>query len=133
MKLKNGRTNQKGFTLIEVIAVLVILAIMAAVAIPRYLNMQQQAANDAASGACAAAASNVTMVYSNMLLNGTSSITGSSLATALSTTSYQNLGDWTATYTAMANTTVGIAVAVTQPTGMLAPSANTTKNVIVVP
>ena len=125
--------NQKGFTLIEIIAVLVILAIMAAVAIPKYLNMQQQACNDAAQGACAAAASNVTMVYSNMLLNGTSSITGTSLATALSVSTYTNLGGWTATYAAMANTTVGIAVAVTQPTGMLAPSANTTKNVIVVP
>jgi prepilin-type N-terminal cleavage/methylation domain-containing protein len=132
MKLKKRKMNQKGFTLIEIIAVLVILAIMAAVAIPKYLNMQQQACNDAAQGACAAAASNVTMVYSNMLVNGAGSITGTSLATALSVSTYTNLGGWTATYAAMANTTIGITITVSPPSGVAAPTANTTKNLIMV-
>ena len=49
--LKKG--NQKGFTLIEIIAVLVILGILAAVAIPKYLSMADEARIKAAQGAIA--------------------------------------------------------------------------------
>ena len=132
MELKKRLRNKKGFTLIEIIAVLVILAIMAAVAVPKYLSLQQQAANDAAAGACAAAASTVSMVYANYLMNGTT-VTNSTLATTLNTVG-GSLGDYTATYAAGTTGTLSIVITITGfPTGTTTPNANTTKTVVLIP
>jgi len=43
--------NQKGFTLIEVVAVLVILGVIAATALPKYLDMGREAIMKVASTA----------------------------------------------------------------------------------
>jgi prepilin-type N-terminal cleavage/methylation domain-containing protein len=51
MKLRKHIRNQKGFTLIEIIAVLVILGILAAIAIPKYLDMRKDAVVKAAAAA----------------------------------------------------------------------------------
>ncbi|HOP06737.1 MAG TPA: prepilin-type N-terminal cleavage/methylation domain-containing protein [candidate division Zixibacteria bacterium] len=60
MRLK---PNQKGFTLIEVVIIIVILGILAAVAIPKYQDLSTEAKEAAARSALGAMRSAVTIYY----------------------------------------------------------------------
>ena len=120
------KRNQKGFTLIEIIAVLVILGILAAVAIPKYQDLKAQSANQAIQGALGAGASQAAMSYAKATLSantvtgtGTEAVTQTPILRAVSdlNTNYQTLGDFTVSYSSVTigtgSTANGIKVTVT--------------------
>ncbi|GAM67508.1 MSHA pilin protein mshA [Vibrio sp. JCM 19236] len=63
-------TNQRGFTLIELVVVIVILGILAVTAAPRFLNLQSDARVSALQGMKGAMAGAGSIVYGKAAING---------------------------------------------------------------
>ncbi|TNH89027.1 prepilin-type N-terminal cleavage/methylation domain-containing protein [Aeromonas sobria] len=62
--------KQAGFTLIELVIVIIILGILAVTAAPKFLNLQDDARYSAAQGVQAALQSSAQLVYSKAALEG---------------------------------------------------------------
>ena len=74
------RKSQSGFTLIELVVVIIILAILAAIALPRFINMQAQARIAKMNGALGAIKSAAAMSHALALAsNQAADVTGAGL------------------------------------------------------
>ncbi|AUM00642.1 hypothetical protein B4966_11035 [Rhodocyclaceae bacterium] len=64
------RIRQSGFTLIELVIVIVILGILAAIAVPKFISLQREARIAAVDGFYNALKSGVNIVYAKAAANG---------------------------------------------------------------
>jgi MSHA pilin protein MshA len=66
--MRHTLRNQSGFTLIELVIIIVVLGILAAVAIPKYFNMIDDAKVSACKGALGGLRSGISIYYANRAL-----------------------------------------------------------------
>lgn len=69
-QIKKNIKNEAGFTLLEILAVIVILGILAVVATPKYFDLQAQAKERAMEASRAEAISRVNQWFAEQVLNG---------------------------------------------------------------
>lgn len=113
--------NQKGFTLIEIIAVLVLLGILAAVAVPKYMDIAEEARAKATQGQIAEVKGRLaTSLAGYMIANsGSKPANGADLLTYVATidatacpTSSTTEGDFTFQCTGGTGTTQTVTITV---------------------
>ena len=124
--------DERGFTLIEVIAVLILLAVLAAVALPRFVSLQDEARQGAVNVALAAGVSNLLLAHARFLQRygaPPTAITGEAWSDGTHSQAIEtDLGDFTASYSLSPDDTATVAI-VAGPSWFAAFGGTTTKTV----
>ncbi|MBI5643933.1 MAG: prepilin-type N-terminal cleavage/methylation domain-containing protein [Deltaproteobacteria bacterium] len=100
------RIGNKGFTLIELVMVIVILAILAAVAVPRFIDLQSDARVSTAKGIGGAISGAANILHSQFIVKGTAYQLGTTDGSASDTGVLYNANVAGAVVTAADNVTM---------------------------